>query len=129
VLVIDDDPLVLAGNRALLETLGCDVTTVPDGESARKAIAALSGRPVLILCDLWLAEGESGIDTLRSLSALTAPGNSGVLISGDTRPETIQAAKTAGLTLLHKPLAASRLSAVVMGFASTVHATAVDATR
>jgi signal transduction histidine kinase len=117
VLVIDDDPLVLAGSESLLEDLGCDVTTVSDEADAREALARLSERPVLVLCDLWLARGCNGIELLESLTALTRASVSGILISGDTRPETIRAAKAAGYPLLHKPVSPAKLRAVVTNFA------------
>jgi signal transduction histidine kinase len=117
VLVIDDDPLVLAGSESLLEDLGCDVTTVSDEAGAREALARLGERPVLVLCDLWLARGCNGIELLGSLTALTRASVSGILISGDTRPETIRAAKAAGYSLLHKPVSPAKLRAVVTNFA------------
>jgi signal transduction histidine kinase len=117
VLVVDDDPLVLSGNRALLEELGCQVTTVGDVEGARAALAALTAERVLVLCDLWLPGGRSGIELLQELS-LTGMPISGILISGDTRPETMQAAKTAGYPLLHKPVSPAKLRAVVSQFAA-----------
>jgi signal transduction histidine kinase len=124
VLVIDDDPLVLAGNQALLEDMGCTVTAVRDAPDALAALAAMGGRAVLALCDFWLPDERGGIDLLQRLSALTTSPFSGILISGDTRPETIQAAKSAGFPLLHKPVAPARLRAVVMQFAWTVRESA-----
>jgi len=117
ILVVDDDPLVLAGNKALLTELGCDVTTVSDGPGARAAVVALDRKPVLVLCDLWLSDDLSGIDLLQQLEALTKGPISGILISGDTRPETIRAAKGAGYPLLHKPVSPARLRAVLTHFA------------
>jgi signal transduction histidine kinase/CheY-like chemotaxis protein len=116
VLVVDDDPLVLASNRALLEELGCDVTTVTSGRLAHDALAG-SNDPVLVLCDMWLTDGENGIDVLRRLAALTPARISGILISGDTGPETLSAATAAGYALLHKPVSPAKLRAVVMNFA------------
>jgi two-component system, sensor histidine kinase len=120
ILVVDDDPLVLAGNRALLEALGCEVVTVSDDEQAKEALKAFGQKPVLVLCDLWLSDRRSGIDVLRILSELTTPPISGILISGDTRPETIQAARAAGYPMLHKPVSPARLRAVISHFASTL---------
>jgi signal transduction histidine kinase/ActR/RegA family two-component response regulator len=117
VLVVDDDPLVLAGNRALLEELGCVVTTVVDAEHAQTAIAAYIDKPVLVLCDMWLADGQNGIDLLQRLTTQTAARISSILISGDTRPETLEAASLAGYPLLHKPVSPAKLRAVVMNFA------------
>jgi two-component system, sensor histidine kinase len=119
VLVIDDDRVVLAGNRALLEDLGCRVTTVTDAASAESALRSIDDPPVLVLCDLWLSDERSGIALLRKLAAMTDVPIRGILVSGDTRPETIQLAKEAGFALLHKPVSPARLRAVVTHFAST----------
>jgi len=48
---------------------------------------------------------------------MTAAFISGILISGDTRPESASAAKAAGFPLLHKPVSPAKLRAVVMQFA------------
>ena len=117
VLVIDDDPLVLAGNRTLLEGLGCEVTSVSDARGAHAALADLGAAPVLVLCDMWLADGANGIDLLKQLMALTPVRISGILISGDTTTETQRAADEAGFPLLHKPVSPAKLRAVVMNFA------------
>jgi len=117
VLVVDDDPLVLAGNRALLEELGCVVSTASNGRQAQAVLAASSDEPVLVVCDMWLADAENGIDLLQRLPALTAARISGILISGDTSPETLAAATQAGYSLLHKPVSPGKLRAVVMNFA------------
>ncbi len=117
VLVVDDDPLVLAGNRALLEELGCSVTSATDTARALSALAALAGEPVLVLCDMWLGESENGIDLLRAATVLANEQISGILISGDTGAETQRAADDAGYLLLHKPVPPAKLRAVVMNFA------------
>ncbi len=121
VLVIDDDPLVLAGNRALLEELGCQVTTVGDAHGAQHALATSGNEPVLVLCDLWLSDIDNGIDLLQRLPALTAAPVYCILISGDTSQETIDAARHAGLPLLHKPVSPAKLRAVVMEFSRKMH--------
>jgi len=117
VLVVDDDALVLASNRALLEQMGCGVITVTDAKSALSMFTALSDKPVLVLCDLWLSDNENGIDLLRRLSSMTAAPVSGILVSGDTRPESVAAARAAGFPILHKPVSPAKLRAVVMQFA------------
>ncbi|HSC12202.1 MAG TPA: ATP-binding protein [Rhodanobacteraceae bacterium] len=117
VLVVDDDPLVIAGNRALLEELGCTVSTASNGRLGQAALAAAGDEPVLVLCDMWLADGENGIDLLRRLTAQTGARVSGILISGDTSPETLVAASKAGYALLHKPVSPGKLRAVVTNFA------------
>ena len=66
---------------------------------------------------MWLAGGANGIDLLRQMAALTSVRISGILVSGDTGPETQSAAAAAGVALLHKPVSPAKLRAVVMSFA------------
>lgn len=129
VLVIDDDRLVLAGSRAMLEDLGCRVTAITDAASAESALAAIADPPVLVLCDLWLSDERSGIALLRKLSATAAVPIYGVLVSGDTRPETIQLAREAGFPLLHKPVSPAKLRALVTHFASKRRTSAMEGLR
>jgi signal transduction histidine kinase len=125
VLVVDDNPLVLAGNRALLEDLGCQVATARDTLAAQTLLPVLADRPIVVLCDLWLSGERSGIEVLRTLSELSPVAIFGVLISADTRPETIQDAKAAGYPLLHKPVSPAQLRAVIMHFAERCNSGAV----
>jgi signal transduction histidine kinase len=118
VLVIDDDRLALAGSRALLEDLGCRVVAVTNAEDAESALRAIGEAPVLVVCDLWLSDRRSGIALLRKLAAATSIPPYGILVSGDTSPETIQLAKDARFPLLHKPVSPARLRAIVTHFAA-----------
>jgi two-component system, sensor histidine kinase len=86
---------------------------VADEETARAALAAIADRPVLVFCDLWLSDERSGIVLLQTLATLARGPFCGILISGDTRPETIQAARAEGFPLLHKPVAPAKLRAAV----------------
>ena len=63
------------------------------------------------------ARGKVEVVNPAGGKALTTAPISGILISGDTRPETIQAAKIAGYPLLHKPVSPARLRAVLTSFA------------
>jgi signal transduction histidine kinase/CheY-like chemotaxis protein len=120
VLVVDDDPLVLSGNRVLLEELGCSVQTVATARDAVAAVAARDGAPLLVLCDMWLGDGDNGIELLRRMNTLTGAPLSAILVSGDTGPQTLAAAADAGYALLHKPVSPAKLRAAVMNLASTL---------
>ncbi len=126
VLIVDDDPIALSGSRVLLEELGCSVTTATDAASAQSAIERLGSAPVLVLCDLWLSDDRSGMGVLQRLRRLARAPVYGVLVSGDTRPETIQLARDAGFALLHKPVSPARMRAIVMQFAARGRALAIE---
>ena len=73
VLIIEDEPLIAADLRSLVEQLGHEVTTVArtHDEAVR---AALDRRPGLILSDIQLADGSSGLDAVNDiLGAQEAP--------------------------------------------------------
>jgi len=66
VLIVDDDPHLVALLEATLETEGVDVLTASDGDSALRC--AREKRPSLILLDMHLP-GRDGLDVCRMLRA------------------------------------------------------------
>jgi signal transduction histidine kinase/CheY-like chemotaxis protein len=126
VLIVDDDPIALAGTRTLLTELGCRVRTATEPSSAEAEMTALGDAPLLVLCDLWLFDDRSGIGLLQRLRRRAGGPFCGVLVSGDTRPETIELATDAGFALLHKPVAAARVQAIVLQFAERCRAVASE---
>jgi signal transduction histidine kinase/CheY-like chemotaxis protein len=123
VLIVDDDPLVLTASKGMLEDLGCDVKTASDGTAAEAILTGMRNTPLLVICDLWLSDNQNGIEVLRRLTTLHDAALSGILITGDTSPEMMTAAKAAGYPLLHKPASPARLRAVVTQFAWKIRRT------
>jgi signal transduction histidine kinase/CheY-like chemotaxis protein len=104
VMVIDDDVLVLDGMRGILQSWGCRVQTAASGAAALASVADGGGQPDLIISDLRLADGETGIEVIGRLrEALGAPVPA-FLISGDTAPERLREASAGGYHLLQKPV-------------------------
>jgi signal transduction histidine kinase/ActR/RegA family two-component response regulator len=104
VMVIDDDVLVLDGMRGILQSWGCRVHTAASGAAALASVADGGAPPDLIISDLRLADGESGIEVIERLrEALGAPVPA-FLISGDTAPERLREASAGGYHLLQKPV-------------------------
>ncbi|POF28421.1 response regulator receiver domain-containing protein [Roseibium marinum] len=73
VLIIEDEPLISMDLIEIVESLGHNVTTV--ARTAGDAIAAAKVQtPGLVLADIQLADGSSGIDAVKEiLSELTVP--------------------------------------------------------
>jgi len=66
VLIIEDEPLIALDIRALVEQLGHDVTTI--ARTHEEAVrAAVKRRPGLILSDIQLADGSSGLDAVNEI--------------------------------------------------------------
>jgi signal transduction histidine kinase len=109
VLVIDDEPEVRSGMRALLEQLGCRVSLCGGYDEAERLLDEQALAPDLIVADFRLRRHENGIDTVRRLRARL--GNvPALLVSGDTAPERLHEARSSGMPLLHKPVSAEKLT-------------------
>ena len=66
VLIIEDEPLIALDIRTLVEQLGHDVTTI--ARTHTEAVrGALNSRPGLILADIQLADGSSGLDAVNEI--------------------------------------------------------------
>ena len=66
VMIIEDEPIIAMDLEALLESLGHKVTGIARTE--REAIhLAATKRPGLVLADIQLADGSSGIDAVRNI--------------------------------------------------------------
>lgn len=122
VLVIDDEPVVRAAVRRVLEANGLRVATADDAASALAHPALVNCR--LVLCDLMLPD-RSGIEVLRAL-ARRRPGLPVVLITGYATPDHAARARNAGAAaFLAKPFEATELMDCVRQ-ALTDHATAEE---
>ncbi len=66
VLIVEDEPLIALDIQTLVEELGHEVTTV--ARTHEEAVrAALKRRPGLILSDIQLADGSSGLDAVNEI--------------------------------------------------------------
>jgi CheY-like chemotaxis protein len=66
VLIIEDEPLIALDIQTLVEQLGHDVTTI--ARTHTEAVrAALKRRPGLILADIQLADGSSGLEAVNEI--------------------------------------------------------------
>jgi signal transduction histidine kinase len=108
VLVVEDDPLASAGLVCLLESWGC-LVGVSDGLHAALRLLDNGLQPAVIVSDYRLRDGENGIETIRQLCAHAGWSIPACLMSGDTDPALMLAAKRAGHTLLHKPVRPAKL--------------------
>ena len=117
VMVIDDDRLVRDGMGGILKSWGCEVVTVESGEAALAQSAAHRRKPDLVISDLRLAGGRSGIEAIELIRGELGgePGCAipAFLISGDTAPGRLREARAGGFHLLHKPVTPMRLRAML----------------
>ena len=114
VLVVDDETSILEGLRALLAEWGCDIRAA---EHEAAALAALDGwmePPDLVISDLRLREGRSGVDVLRAIARHyrqdpQRPRFARLLVTGETRSDRIGEIAASRIPVLFKPVSPQKL--------------------
>jgi len=110
VLLVDDEVEIQRSLQGLLTQLGCEPRCVSD---LAMALAQLDGgfAPQVLLIDHRL-RGERGTEVIAALQARLGPVPA-VLVTGDTEPALIQAARAAGHRVLHKPVQGQLLASLL----------------
>ncbi len=111
IVVIDDEESVRLGMQSLLASWGCKCIAAMDAPAALEQMNGAT--PDFIIADLRLRGEENGIDAIRTLRTALGESIPAVLISGDTATEQLRKVSAAGLTMMHKPLKAVRLRALL----------------
>ncbi len=112
VLVVDDEPMVLAFAEEGLKRLGYQVFTAADGAQACDVLGTHSGQIQIVLLDLVMP-GITGLETCRRLRAMK-PNLKVILTSGYTSTEVVRDAQLAGATgFIGKPYSLEELSAAL----------------
>lgn len=117
-LFVDDEPDIREGLARLVGQWGVAVDAVPDAASALALVE--SGRHYhAILCDHRLAGDMDGLTLVAEL-VRRHPGSApkAWLVTGDLDPGLMSRAQAAGTPLLHKPLKAAQLRALLSHAAS-----------
>ncbi len=107
IVVVDDDPAIVAAMQVLFTSWQARIV---GGENVYSALAAAGEDPVdLIVADLRLSDGASGIDAIDRLREARGRAIPALLVSGDTSEAARAAARASGITLLAKPVVAHAL--------------------
>lgn len=113
ILLIDDEAIIVASMSALLQMWGAQPMPAATLMAARQQCEQ-AGTPDLIIADLRLANGESGVNWIGSLREQFGPVPA-LVITGETVPERMSQAAEAGLQVLQKPVTAEVLFDAVTG--------------
>ena len=111
VLIIDDEASARDAAQGLLVQWGCDVVSAKSGDEALECVLARC--PKVILCDLSLADAESGITVLARLHDVCGSGVSCAFVTGESAPERIAEARATKYPIIFKPLTPARLRAIL----------------
>ena len=128
VLVVDDETSILEGLRALLAEWGCDIRAAEDEAAALRAVAGWPEAPDLVISDLRLREGRSGVDVLRAVARHYGqdpqrPGFARLLVTGETRSDRIGEIAASRIPVLFKPVSPQKLREAMLAsvFAARAH--------
>ena len=107
ILVVDDEPGILALVKEILLDEGYEVDTAENAESARAS--RRNRRPDLILLDIWLPDSD-GISLLREWSESGTGDPPVIMMSGHGTVETaVEATRLGAYDFLEKPLSTAKL--------------------
>ncbi len=120
--IVDDDPVVVDAMCTLFASWGCRVA---GGDDAPAVLTAVGNEmPNLIVADLRLANGRSGIAAVGALRHALGQTTPALIVSGDTTDTAREETRAAGITMLAKPVVAVALRAAAIA-AITDHTNAV----
>ncbi|MFC5742981.1 hybrid sensor histidine kinase/response regulator [Dyella tabacisoli] len=126
VLVIDDEPAILSGIRYLLRSWGCEVAIAEDRTQALEVARAWPIPPDIVISDLRLRDGESGLDALAALDHHYrdhgAMPYARLLITGETRSDRLREIMAAKIPVLYKPVSPEHLREAMMSAWTSAHA-------
>jgi len=108
VALVEDDPEIREFTAEIMQGWGCRVYAGDNAGDVLRKLDVAAVRPDLLVCDYRLPDNQTALDVMRQMRELW--GDLPVLVvTGDTAVETLQAIHKSGATLLHKPIAPTRL--------------------
>jgi signal transduction histidine kinase/ActR/RegA family two-component response regulator len=113
VVVIEDETSVRAALNRLLTSRGIGVIGAPTASDALTQIKREELRPDVVLCDYNLPGPMNGIESINSLRSALACNLPAIVMTGDTRSETMEAVASHGVSILLKPFPADELIRVI----------------
>ena len=111
VLVVDDEASARDAMEGMLLRWGCEVVTARDGSDAVEH--ARKRRPDVVLCDLSLNDGETGVHVVECLRRACGPTLVCAFITGESAPERIAEVRATGYPIAFKPTTAAKLRALL----------------
>jgi signal transduction histidine kinase/ActR/RegA family two-component response regulator len=115
VLVIEDEASVRSALRRLLKARGIEATIVATAGEALTLIKEQGLRPDVLLCDYNLRGSSDGIETVRRLRVALGRNLPTVVMTGDTRLQTVNLISAQGIAVLIKPFLAEELLDALRG--------------
>nr|WP_255720482.1 CheR family methyltransferase [Acuticoccus kalidii] len=113
ILIVEDDPDVLALLEQCVVQSGHSITTASDGPSALERVASDAVLPDLLLSDYSLQAGMTGVELLTALRARLDQHLPAIILTGDISSEILAIIAAEDGIRLSKPVAANELVAAI----------------
>ena len=106
VLIIDDEDAIRIGLAMALESKGYETSTSSGGEyeTYTEMFSDLKTPPDIIIADLRLQNGHTGIEEINYLREFFSRKIPSILLTGDIAPDRLNEVQNSGLPVLHKPI-------------------------
>jgi signal transduction histidine kinase/CheY-like chemotaxis protein len=115
VLAIEDEASVRSALRRLLKARGVEATIVATATEALTLVREQGLRPDVLLCDYNLHGSPDGVETIKHLRAALGWIVPAVVMTGDTRSQTVDSIAAQGVSVLIKPFLAEELLEILRG--------------
>lgn len=124
----DDDPAPLAGRRLLLvdderdvllalagylELRGAELILASSSREAEAALRGEGGLPDLVVTDYRLGNDDDGVTLLNLLRARYGPSLPGIILTGESSPDTLRILAGSGYPMLSKPVHPQDLESLI----------------
>ncbi len=109
VLVIEDETSVRSALNRMLTSRGIGVIGAATASDAVTLINQRNLCPDVVLCDYNLPGPMNGVESIKSLRAALAWNLPAIVMTGDTRSNTMEAVASYGVPILVKPFSADEL--------------------
>jgi CheY-like chemotaxis protein len=115
VLAVEDEASVRSALGRLLKARGVDATIVATAAEALTLVREQGLRPDVLLCDYNLRGSGDGIETIRRLRTALGRNVPAIVMTGDTRSQTVDSISAEGVSVLIKPFLADELLEALRG--------------
>lgn len=113
VALVEDDPDIRQMIAEMMADWGCRVFAGEYAEDVMRKLDIAGLRPDLLVCDYRLPQGVTAVQVITRMRELWGDGLPALVLTGDTAPEVLQDIHASGATLLHKPIASTRLRSMM----------------
>lgn len=112
-LLVDDERDVLMALAGYLELRGAHLILASSSREAEEALRREAVPPDLIVTDYRLGADDDGVSLLNLLRALYGPELPGVILTGESSPETLRILADSGYPMLSKPVHPQELETLI----------------